>query len=246
MKKTLAVLLFAAAFPLPASADFLGFNVGVDVWGHSPSGTISYGGTDNDLKNDLGLGDKTEVGFWASFEHPVPFLPNIKVAYNPVSTTGDGKLKADFGVGSNIITATTPVHSELTLDQLDGILYYELLDNVVSLDAGLDIKYVNGNAKVTGAGQTVNKDFSAPVPMLYANVSVALPFSGLSAGIQGSYIGYSGSHLSDFTVGASYESSLGLGATVGYRRESLKLKDVDSVNVDNTIDGPFGAVFYHF
>lgn len=246
MKKLLPVLLFAAAFPLPASADFLGFNAGVDLWAHKPSGTISYGGTDNDLKDDLGLGSKTEAGLWVSFEHPVPLIPNVKVAYQKVSTSGDGTLKATFGESGNSITAGTAVHSELTLDQLDAILYYELLDNVVSVDAGLNIKYINGNAKVTGSGKTVNKDFAAPLPMLYANASVALPFTGLSVGVQGSFIGYSGNHLSDFTVGASYESAIGLGATVGFRRESLKVKDVSNVNIDTTIDGPFGAVFYHF
>lgn len=244
MKKLLPVLLLAAAFPLPASADFLGFRAGIDLWGHQPSGTISYVGTNNDLKDDLGLGSKTEVGVWASFEHPVPMLPNIKVAYQQVSTSGSGTLKATFGN----INASTNVDSKLTLDQLDTTLYYELLDNVVSVDAGLNIKYVDGNAKVTDTATStvVNKDFTAPLPMLYAKASVALPFTGLSAGLQGSFIGYSGHHLSDFTLDASYESAIGLGATVGYRRESLKLNNVSNVNVDTTIDGPFGTVFYHF
>jgi len=242
MKKILPALVFAAAFPLPASADFLGFNVGIDLWAHQPSGTISYVGTDNDLKDDLGLGSSTEAGVWASFEHPIPVLPNIKIAYQKVSTSGSGVLKANFGN----ISASTPANSKLTLDQLDAIFYYELLDNVVSVDAGLNIKYIDGNAKVTGAGTTENKDFAAPLPMLYANASVALPFTGLSVGVQGSFVGYSGNHLSDITVGASYESALGLGGTVGFRRESLKLKDIDNVNVDTTIDGPFGAVYYHF
>ena len=244
MKKLLPALLFAAAFPLPASADLLGFNAGIDLWAHQPSGSISYVGGDNDLKNDLGLGDKTDVGFWLSFEHPIPMLPNIKIAYQKVSTSGSGTLNAKFGS----INASTNVDSKLTLDQLDATLYYEILDNVVSVDAGLNIKYINGNAKVTdtGASTTVNKDFAAPLPMLYASASVALPFTGLSVGAQGSFIAYSGNHLYDVSASASYESAIGLGGTVGYRRESLRVKNISSVNIDTTIDGVFGAVFYHF
>ncbi len=248
MKKLLPAFIFAVAFPVSASADFLGFNAGIDLWAHQPSGTISYVGGDNDLKNDLGLGDKTDVGFWLSFEHPLPLLPNIRVAYQKVSTSGSGTLNSTFGYSGNSISKGTAVHSDLSLDQLDTTLYYEILDNVVSVDAGLNIKYINGNAKVTdtGASTTVNKDFSAPLPMLYASASVALPFTGLSVGAQGSFITYSGNHLYDVTASASYESAIGLGGTVGYRRESLRVKNISSVNIDTTFDGPFGAIFYHF
>lgn len=241
MKKLLSAL-FIAAVPLPASAELFGVTAGVSVWDHQPSGHIRYVGTDNDLKNDMGLGQKTEVGVWADIRHPIPALPNIKIAYNQVSSHGDGTLTADFGS----ISASTPVTTDLTLDQIDAILYYNLLDTVAKVDLGLDIKMVDGNAKVVSSSLTENKDFNGPLPMLYLNAAVKLPLTGLSVGAQGSFIGYSGDHVSDLTFSASYESAIGLGGTLGFRREDLKVKDLSNVDVNTTIDGPFGAVFYHF
>lgn len=242
MKRILAVFILAFAMPLSAAADTLGFEAGVSLWGHGPSGDISYKGDNNDLEDDLGLKDKTELGLWASVEHPVPILPNLRVAYNQVSSKGDGTLTADFGD----ITATTNVDTDITLDQIDTTLYYEVMDNVVDLDLGLNVKLVNGNVKVTGGGTKEDQDFVAPIPMLYVSAGVDLPLTGLSVGGQGSVIAYGGNRLTDLSANLAYESPLGIGAEVGYRQLRLKVDDVSNVDLDATIGGPYGAIFYHF
>lgn len=242
MKRLLSTLFLALAAPLPASAHLLDVTAGLSLWSHQPTGDISYVGNNNDLKNDLGLGSSTQLGAWVSLEHPIPVLPNIKVAYNEVSSSGDGTLKFNFGN----VAAGVPVHSNVTLNQLDTILYYQPLDRIVTVDAGLDIKLIDGNAKVISSGFTENKSFMAPLPMLYANLAFKLPFTGLTVGANGSFVAYAGNHLSDVTARVAYESPIGIGVMAGYRTEQLKVKNIDQVNINATIDGPFGAVFYHF
>lgn len=251
MKRLLPVLLLlCATVPGLARADLVGFRLGVSLWGHQTTGGVSYGSGYNNLKDNLGLDSKTQVGVFASLEHPIPLLPDVALRYNNVSTSGNGTLTYNFGTGgTNLITAGVPVHSELTLNQLDGILYYHILDNVVKLNAGVDIKWIQGNVKMHPIGLTspsINRNFNAAIPMLYLAARVGLPFTGLSAGLQGSGIAYSGNRLYDVTVDVAYETSLGLGVSGGYRRENLKVKDINDINVDATVDGPFGAVFYHF
>ncbi len=243
MKKILPLLVTMLAAPTPAFAGLLlDFTAGLSVWNFQPGGHISYQGTDNNLRDNLGLGRNTQVGGWVSLEHPIPLLPNIKLSYTQVSNDGDGTLVANFGK----ITVGTPVHSQISLNQGDIILYYSPLNNYVKVDLGLDVKIVDGNAKLTSASDTVNKSFTGPVPLLYTNVGVNLPFTGLSANAQGSAIAYGGNHLWDIKGGVSYESSLGIGVTGGYRYQELKLKDINGVNVNTSIQGPYGAVFYHF
>lgn len=244
MKKILPLLLLVifTALPGTAAADFLGVRIGASLWGHQPTGGIADGGAYNGLHDDLHLGSNTQVGLFASLEHPLPLLPNIALRYNNVSSSGDGTVKAQFGS----ISPSTTVHTNLNLDQLDGILYYELLDNVVSLDAGVDVKVIHGKVKMTGSSGSVDRGFTGAIPMLYLSVGAALPFTGLSADVKGSFMAYSGNHLSDITASVSYETSLGLGVSAGYRTENLKVKDLNNINVDATVDGPFGAVFYHF
>lgn len=242
MKKFLPLLLAIIAAPSPACAHLLDLTAGLTLWGHQPGGDISYQGTDNNIKDDLGLGRNVQLGGWVSLEHPIPLLPNIKFTYTQVSNSGNGTLVGNFGG----ITAKTNVHSQITLNQADVALYYSPLNNIVKWDLGLDVKIVDGNAHLTSAVKSVKKSFSGPVPLIYTNVGVKLPFTGLSANAQGGAIAYAGNHLWDIKGGVSYESRFGIGITGGYRYEELKLKNINGVNVKASVRGPYGAVFYHF
>ena len=250
MKRFLPLFLLCAAVPATASADFVGFRLGVSLWGHDTTGGVSYGSGYNSLKDNLGLSGKTQVGVFASLEHPIPLLPNIALRYNNVSSSGDGSLTYQFGTSvNNLITPGVPVHTDLTLDQLDGILYYQLLDNVVRLDAGLDVKWIKGQVKMyepAAPAVQLKRDFNGAIPMLYLSAGVGLPFTGLSAGVQGSGIAYGGNRLYDVTASVQYETSLRLGVAAGYRRENLKVKNLNDINIDTTVQGPFGSVYYHF
>jgi len=115
----------------------------------------------------------------------------------------------------------------VVLDQTDAVLYYEILDNWVTLDLGLDFKFIDGSAEVSGHGQRTKESFSATIPMLYANAQFELPFT-------------------NFTATVGYESDIGLGALLGLRQQSVVLKDAGDVDLDFTVSGPFAAVYYHF
>ena len=245
MNRLLALLVTMAAIPASASAHLVDVTAGLWLWGEQPTGDISYVGTSNNIQDNLGLGRSVKLGGWISLEHPVPLLPNIKFSYTQVSNNGDGRLVADFGG----IQVGTPVHSQINLNQADIVLYYSPLNNIVKWDLGLDVKVVDGNAKLTtlnGAFSPVNRSFSGPVPLIYTNVGVTLPFTGLSANAQGAAIAYAGNHLWDIKGGLSYESRFGIGISGGYRYEELKLKNFNQVNVNASVRGPYGAVFYHF
>ena len=139
------------------------------------------------------------------------------------------------------------IKSELTLDQTDIIAYWRILDNWINVDIGFNIKTINGNIKLEATGSTTtDKDFSATIPMLYAKGRFDLPFTGLSAEADISYISYSGNKFTDFKAGVVYQTSFGLGATAGVRTENLKIDDIDDFSSDLTISGAYIGAFYHF
>jgi outer membrane protein len=228
-------------------ADTLSAKVGYASW--SPKLTGNIKGKDTldrniDMNNDLGYGDKkTNSYVWIDLEHPLMILPNLKIqktnyndnAQKATTVTYDGK------------TYTGTVTSSLTLDQLDLIGYYKVLDNLINLDLGLNFKVIDGNIKLSGTGASnTNKDFSAVIPMLYAKTIFNLPFTGFSMEVDGSYIGYSGSKFSDMKAGLLYETSYGLGATAGYRTQNITLDDIDDTNTNLDIKGVYVGLFYHF
>jgi len=247
MKKIILSSVCASLLAISAQADFLGAEAGIATWSSSLTGSMKGGSsTDSniDVESDLGYGSKaTNSFFWAYLDHPVPLLPNIKIQQTNY-TDSASKVKSVTFDGT---TYNGTVSSELTLDQTDIIAYWRILDNWVNLDLGFNLKTINGNIKLSATGSSdTDKDFSATVPMLYAKGRFDLPFTGLSAEADMSYISYSGNKFSDFKAGVVYQTSYGLGATAGLRTENLTIDDIDDFNADLTISGAYLGVFYHF
>ena len=98
MKKlTLLGLGFIFLLAGSSKAGFLiDFEISVGTIQQKPSGFVSYKAESDadkiDVKNDANLGDKTKP--WAKFklEHPIPLIPNIKLAYMPMKFDGSGVL----------------------------------------------------------------------------------------------------------------------------------------------------------
>jgi len=226
------------------SADMLGAEAGYAMWKPSLSGTIEGGTSGNiNMEDDLGFSSSTNSFFWAYVDHPVPLLPNIKIQQTNYTTDASENKSISFlGTAYNVGSKT-----DFTLDQTDIIAYWRLLDNWVNFDLGINIKNVKGNIKMTSVGITpTDKDFNIAVPMIYAKARFDLPFSGLSVEADMSKVSYSGNSLSDMKAAIVYESSLGLGATLGLRNESLVLDDIDDINADIEISGMYAGLFYHF
>lgn len=241
MKKILISSLLAASLATSINADFIGFEAGAAFWNASATGDVQYkSGTKFDLADNLGLDDNTGANFlWAVVEHPVPIIPNLKIEKSSFSVDSKTLSAGSFAGTSNVAVGQK---SELILDQTDFKIYYELLDNWVNIDAGINIKVIDGSVTL---GSTT-EDISASIPMLYAKGKIQLPFSGFALEADVSTISFSGSSFTDAKAAILYETSYGLGATIGYKKESLNLDDISDYNAEISISGMYAGVFYHF
>jgi outer membrane protein len=248
MKKIILSSVCASLLAISAQADFLGAEAGVATWSSSLSGDMSStGDLSIDVEKDLGYGSKaTNSFFWAYLDHPVPLLPNIKIQHTNYTDSASNIISRDVTFDGKVYNLSSNVSSEITLDQTDLIAYWRILDNWVNLDLGINIKTIDGNIKLASATENTDKDFKATIPMLYAKGRFDLPFTGLSAEADLSYISYSGNKFTDFKAGVVYETSFGLGATAGVRTENIVIDDIDDINADLTISGGYLGVFYHF
>ena len=244
MKK---ILFSALVLVLPLNvmaATVFGLQVGGGSWEHSPSGTIksSVGGvgTQADLEKDLQLDKKSEGYGYIILEHPIPVLPNIKVTQTNLSSAGTGSVTGAFTFNGTSYTVSQNVTSKLSLNQTDTTLYYELLDNVVSFDIGLNAKAVKGEATVDSTTST----FSKTVPMIYVAAEIALP-AGFAIGAEMSTISSGKNTLSDTTAKISYTTDFLLGVEAGVRTQSYKI-DVDNVVADMKFSGAFVGAFLKF
>lgn len=211
-KLQLASVIFAFTAATTAQADFIGAKASVDYWQY------------NTDQSEFSLDDDSTAAIAVSFEHPIPVLPNAKIKY--------AQLKAE----GNQLTNT-----DLDLDYADFILYYELLDNVVSLDLGLGAKVLNGTV-------LQQRDVDETLPMLYAEAGVKLPFTGLSAKAEVNHARSSDYRVTDAQAEVKYNviNSLfmDLGLKAGYRILDIKHDE----NQQNSVEfkGPYLGVEAHF
>lgn len=240
MKKLLLGAL-VALLPLTGfSATILGFQAGVGSWKHDPSGSIRTSsdgvGISADLKNDLNLAEESEGYAYFVLEHPVPLIPNFKYVNTKLKSSGAGAVNFDF----NGVTYNSAVNTTLDLSNTDYILYYEVLDNVVSFDIGLNAKKVDGQAIVDA--DVVS--FSGTIPMLYVAAEIALP-AGFALAAEVSTISAGGDAITDTTAKLTYTTDFNLGIEAGVRSLSIDV-DVDAVTTNMEFSGVFAGVYFKF
>ena len=241
MRRLFMILAGSAVLAAPvAQADVLGFGAQVGYWDSKLSGDVAANGGSVDVKDELDLDGESSSQLSLYLEHPIPLLPNVRVAYINIDQTARGQLSGNF----DGISAGSDVRSDLELEQLDVTLYYEVLDNWVNLDLGLTVRDFSGDLLVQGNGQSSRTTADAVVPMGYLAARFDLPFSAASVGIEGNAAAYSGDSLRDFNVYGQYQLSL-LQLRAGYRQIAVDYEDGDD-RFDVKINGPFvsaGVVF---
>lgn len=235
-----------------AQAELIGIEVGIAGWQASPSGWVesekgsAFGQVD--LERDLHLDDQTAGFAWVRLVHPIPLLPNLKVSYTPLKFEGSGRTDRSFSFGGGTpIGASEQVDSELQLNQWDAIFFYNLLDNLVELDLGLNIKVLDGSVRATGeTSGTTSVDFTVPVPMLYGRLGADLPFTGLYVGVEGSVLALDSHRIADAKAGIRYTFASVIGLEAGYRVLKLKLDDLADISADFEATGPYLGVMAKF
>ncbi len=260
-KLTLAALLAASTL----YADMLGGEVSIGVFNHSPSGSTSYtlpfqpSNTAVNIEDDLGWSDENDIIFKGYFEHPIPLVPNVKVAYGSLSHSGQGTVE-DFSWGG-IIGLDGEIESDLEGQVYDLTLYYELLDNVIELDAGLTLRYLDGDIAVntltdldmpllpSPSVELLNESvgFDAFIPMLYGKGRFNIPSTDISVQLEANIFNYDETIMYDYELSIRYTLAMGLGLEGGYKAIHLDSVDLtDGLEVDMDFEGAYASVVWNF
>lgn len=243
-----AWLLTGALAAGPATADTLfGVYAGAGTWQQSFSGDVAAGGEAVDLQDDLDFDRDNGNVFYGALEHGIPVLPNIRVNYAEIEGSGANLLSRSIVFDGQVFTVSEDVASEVALTQADAVLYYQVLDGVVSLDLGMAARWVEGDIQITTDSEFARAEFKGVLPMLYARTRVDLPLTGLWLGAEATGLTYDDHQLIDASAQVGWESPYGIGAELGWRTMALELGEVDEVDsAEIDISGPYAALNYHF
>ncbi|MBL4711900.1 MAG: TIGR04219 family outer membrane beta-barrel protein [Gammaproteobacteria bacterium] len=226
-----------------ANADFLSVSAGAGIWDESPSGNFQKI-TDPmavDVEDKLFWDSETQGYVFVTLEHFVPIIPNFRLIHTKLDHDGNGTTTFVF----DSVNFTGDVSNNISIETTDLIAYYEVLDNVVSLDLGLVIRNLKIDYTITSAGITTSDSINETIPMLYALIG-ASPWPDLIISGELSYIAFEGSSISDFTAKIAYTTSFFVGVEAGYRKQTFELDDASDTDADLSFDGVFAGAYIKF
>jgi outer membrane protein len=248
MKKILLATALSAVVSTSVQADtLLGLYIGGQVWATGSSGTF---GDSSDQEN-FNLDDQTQGSFYAAFEHPLPLIPNIKIARTTLDTDSVAQISEDFTFDNKDFGANQDVATKFDLTYTDYTLYYEIFDNdLVSIDFGITGRDFDSEITLTQNSSEGNLNASGVIPMLYAYTNIGLPFTGFNVFAEGNFLALDDNSIYDVQVGVSYELidnlAVDVNLTIGYRAVQLEIDDLDNLNSDLDFKGVFAGAVVHF
>lgn len=239
-----AILLAGLCVSTATQADtVLGLTMSIDGWSMDSSGSIA----DNKNLQKFDMDSETPALFSFALEHPLPLIPNFRLRFGDFSSSGPNTLSQNFTLNGTTYTLGTAVDVNFDLQSSDFIFYYELLDNdTVSLDLGVNGKYLDGDVRVSDGTRTAHETFKGVVPMLYGAVKFGVPSTRLSLFGDFNLLSVGGQTLRDYQAGASYKlvenMAVDFSVRGGYRKFELELDDLDGIYADWKYDGLFLGV----
>ncbi len=250
MKKTLLAGSLAALMCGTAQADtLLGLYIGGQIWSNDASGTFGEGTDDQSV---FEFDDENQGSFYVAFEHPIPLIPNIKIASTTLDTVGGTQLTDTFTFEDITYPAGTTLDTTLDASYVDYTLYYEVFDNdLLTFDFGLTARDLDAYIKVSATDSNGSDlDISGIIPMAYVSTIIGLPLTGLNVFAEANFISYDDQTIYDAQIGVSYalldNVAVDLDVTLGYRTVKLELDDLDGFYSDLTYDGFFAGAVVHF
>ncbi len=248
LRKTVSIVGLTSAAGL-VQADTLGFSVGGYFWQQNYEGTAISSDLpidQIDIEDDLGLEDDSGHTVYVAFEHPIPLLPNVMVQRTELNIEATAQPSRDFSFDGVTYTATDTIATNSDLSHTDATLYYELLDNWVSLDFGLTIRHFDQGIRLESATAGDSElELDVTIPMAYLAAKGELPLSGFFAKAEANGISYGDGRLLDYRVSLGYETDFGIGIEFGMRNFDVDYEDGNE-EANFTIDGGYAGVYYHF
>jgi outer membrane protein len=251
MKKAILAASLTALLCTSAQADtLLGLYIGGHAWANDAKGSFGEGETDQAV---FDFNDETQGSFFVALEHPIPLIPNVKIASTTLDTIGGATIDSSFTFEGVTYNASSDLDTTFDASFVDYTFYYEVFDNdLLTFDFGITARDLDSKINVVDEVTTQSSDLSVSgiVPLLYVNTIVGLPFTGFNVFAEANFLSYDDNTVYDYQVGVSYalldNLAVDLDLTLGYRGLKLELNDIDDLYSDLTFQGVFAGATVHF
>ena len=204
-------------------------------------------GTEVSAKDTLGVGYKaipTVEVFGGLGKH------RVTLGYTPMNYSGSTTLSSAVTFDGKTFAAGTNVETDLKLRMIDLEYQYTFLDmeNLLagfSLGAIGQIKYIEGEAKLSGGGKSAEQTARVPLPMVGLGAHIGILAGILEARAKATGMGYSGNYLYEALADISFTPFPFLDLHAGYKHIGLKI-DKSDLYLNTQFTGPYVGLTVSF
>jgi len=241
-RKTLILSTLMLACTGVAQAEFIGLNIGSGTWNPAPTNSLTGNNDDLDSQSSVpGFDDQSTPSLLFVIEHPVTILPNFRYQDSALDSNGSDTLNGGSLSFSNESSGDGATGSTYDLAHNDIVLYYELMDNWINLDFGVDLKSFAGEISPSDSSPgSTPLPIDETIPLFYLSARFNLPFNGFYVGADiNSNFSISDSVAEDSTFLLGFKSDSGLRVEGGVKMFSLDLNRSNDVDASLEYDGLF-------
>ncbi|MDD5167564.1 MAG: hypothetical protein PHN75_02015 [Syntrophales bacterium] len=177
---------------------------------------------------------------------------HFSLMYTPFGYSGDKTLNQNIAFNGTTFNANSSVHTDLNFAMYDLKYQYDIvnLENILagfSVGPILQVKYVSGEMKLTGAGSGnyQRQSFNVPIPMVGLGGHVGLIANRLEARAQVTGMGYSGNYVVEGLADISLAPIPFVSISAGYKIIKMKI-DTNDFYMDSQFAGPYAALTVGF
>ena len=250
--RRLAAAIMLLLLPSLASANgvapLIELRLDVVHWQPQPAGDVASDGDDFDIEEDFGF-DRSRTNILEfGLEHPVPVLPNLRLRHWSLDDSETATLERERGFGPITFTESEDVRAAYDLATTDATLYWSPLDNWLELDLGATVRYLDAEVEVENRERDEREQVggSLVLPLAHVGARANLPLTGLYVRGEINTLRAGGNALQDVRAGVGWEATRVFGVEAGYQRFSVELDDIDDLDADIDLGGPYVAARLRF
>lgn len=202
-------------------------SAGMQRWQTSVEG---YVGEASDNLIDLEYADDSFYQFYVDLEHPLPLIPNVRLAHSAQEYQSQATLTSTYRLGSQLYNVASEMSFTTDNINTDIGLYYKVLDfSILEFDLGVNARVQNTDVAVSDSisSSASTREASQLSTMAFARLRSKLPLLGISSYLQV----ISGDEMTDYEAAIGYTIYDGIATDfnvyLGYRSQHIKLTGSD-------------------
>jgi len=203
------------------------------IWKSDLDGNINNYLNTTDFNNDLGYtNDKNINTFALDLKNDFKWLPNIRVDYFKLNNSESSILTSTKNINGTSLNGS--VSSIIDYSEINAILYGYLAQGPFEFDLGLNLKKIDFEQEITenilnGKKITI-KGPSSIVPLPYCAIKLNINAIDTVLAVETSMLSIGDTEAKDYKYSISYRVMRHMYITYGYRYNSFKSKNSNTIN----------------